>query len=246
MVGAFFFFMGQQSRNQFRIGMREIESQLLDIMNDVATGYYSSPGSFVCEAPPSAAVVPPTFPALGTPHDLGENAQCTFTGKIIHLSPNGNDELMNQYVLIGRRQVGNPGRDVRTLQDASPALLEIGGSEYEQPINLPYGISIASADADGSPIGSFAIASRYAGNAGLGGISGTQDVDLISIGVGYGANASVVSSAVNGNLHTFPRSPNSGIVLCFNSGTTNQHAVLIIGGAGKQITTFMQIEPGAC
>ncbi len=40
--------------------------------------------------------------------------------------------------------------------------------------------------------------------------------------------------------------PTAGVDICFNSGGTNQHAVISIGGSGRVLSTTLVIYDGAC
>lgn len=239
LVAALITVGGQQARNQFNTGMRDIESQLRDAMNDVATGYYNSPGDFPCQTP-SAGM--PQFTGSNVP--LGQNAQCIFVAKALHFAPGSDKERFDLYSMVGRRRAGTPAEDVKTLQESAPRVLNVAGADKE--LRLPNGIEIVRAQVGGTDIGAVILASRFSGDSG-GGFVGSQDIDLIPItGMALGQAKSTLLLAIDGRAHTFSKNPTSGIRLCFNSGTTEQRGIILLGGSGRQVTTELTIEAGAC
>ncbi|MBA3758300.1 hypothetical protein H0X10_01570 [Candidatus Saccharibacteria bacterium] len=242
---------GQQRKTEFHTGIREIESQLIDIMNDVSTGLYNNTGNFTCSTA-SSTTNPPTI-SLGSAPEQGTNAECIFVGRAIQFAPNGTDnEELGIYTLFGRRQVGLPtsGTDVRTLAEAAPDVPTF--DQADATLELPYGIKIMSVSyisGLAQERGTIAFTNRFAGNAGSGGITGSQDIDIIAIA---GTSLNQTKPAAKNNIRTnitaatSALNPNSGITLCFKSGGTDQHGKILIGGSGRQINTALTIGTGDC
>lgn len=241
------FLAGQQGRNEFNIGIREIQTQLNDIINDVSTGLYTNTPDFNCEVTnptgPPQIIDPPTGPIL----EQGANAECTYVGNVMQFwSHENGDKVIELYTLVGRRQTGSPGTDVRTLAEAEPVVLD----KANATVRLPNGISIKRITYQNiSPIavGSIGFVNRFAQNSGSGGITGTQDVDVIPVnGTSLNQLRADAKLAINSALTTSDVNPNDGIKLCFNSGGTNQHAVIVLGSLGRQINTTLTINSGPC
>jgi hypothetical protein len=243
-LSAMLFMGGQQRKNELATGIRDVQSQLIDIMNDVSTGFYNNSGTFQCQASGSSGK--PTITAGSG--EQGTNAGCTFVGKVIQFAPSdaGYGESTAQlYTLVGRRQTGTPGVDVRTIGEADPTIL----GQSDATVVLPYGIKIKRITYTGGSgtAGSLAFVSRFAQNSGSGGITGTQDIDLIPVsGTILGQLISEGKNQIETVLATSSRNPASGVSLCFDSGGTDQHADLLIGGPGRQISTQLTISSGGC
>ncbi len=248
-VSAMLIVGGQQRKSEFSTGIRDIESQIIDIMNDVSTGLYENTGNFSCSTA-SSPTNPPVI-SSGLTSEQGTNSQCTYVGRALQFAPQGsNNEQIGIYTLVGRRQVGIVGsaRDVRTLAEAAPNILD----QADTTLDLPYGIKIMSVSYNDGTVqnrGMVTLTSRFAGNSGSGGITGTQDIDITAIN-GSGLNDVVPAAKnnvrININNTLSARNPASGITLCFNSGGTNQHGKIVIGGSGKQANTTLIIGTGVC
>ncbi len=49
-----------------------------------------------------------------------------------------------------------------------------------------------------------------------------------------------------GSNYDANKNPNSGVIICFDSGTTNQHAEITVGGQNQRTSTRLQISDGKC
>ncbi len=156
--GALFFSVmllvsGQQGRTEFSQSIRDFQSTIEDTANDVATGYYTSSGSFICTArAPISSVYTSTsrdynvpdgtsplnpggsfrpITGMGTPTQ-GTNQTCTFIGNALHFVPR--HALKNElriYAVAGRRldpQLDASGRPklVENLSRALPTAIQKG------------------------------------------------------------------------------------------------------------------------
>lgn len=248
LVSAMLLIGGQQRKSEFNTGIRDIQSQISDILNDVSTGFYNSPTGIVCDttAPGSPAT------STGGSVELGGNADCIFVGKVIQFASSDNgEESAEVYSLIGRRQKEDK-TDVRTLADAAPKVLD----EADTVLRLPYGIKVRNLKyTDGGTtydvVGSIGLTSRFAGNAGSGGIEGTQVIDLIAINgtelltqSKSSAKTSIQQNIADTTYGGY--NPDAGIIICFESGGTNQVGEITIGGAGREAGATLTIRDGVC
>jgi hypothetical protein len=238
LVSAMLLIGGQQRKSEFNTGIRDIHSQLTDIVNDVSTGYYNNP---------TTGLTCPYTSRVST--ELGGNADCVFVAKAIQFASQENgDESAEVYSLIGRRQ--KPDRtDIRSLRDAEPVIL----NEADTTLRLPYGIRVVSvtytAGGTNYPVGSVGLSSKFTGNLGSGGIEGTQNIDLIPItgttlGQSKADNASKTAIEQNIMDESF-YNPDGGVTICFRSGGTNQFAKIKLGGQGRQNSVSLEIT-GSC
>ncbi len=118
---------GQQERAQFSTSVREVENKLVDIFNDVETGYYPNNGSINCRvvSGESDANARPSLVA-GPGPEQGTNQDCLFLGKAIQFyKTSSTDPVSNyrSYTMIGRRQaIGN--KDVANILEAKPTAFD--------------------------------------------------------------------------------------------------------------------------
>jgi type II secretory pathway pseudopilin PulG len=119
-------FGGRQQQVQFTQAVRDFDSQLKNIMNDVSVGYYAKPDNLVCEAVGNSVNRRPV-PAIDTSEspELGTNEDCIFIGKAIQFSPSGSaidaeeDQIMRVYNVVGLR-IDENGSNPTTIADAVP------------------------------------------------------------------------------------------------------------------------------
>lgn len=236
---------GQQARKEFSTGVRDFDSQMRDIMNDISTGLYANTGDFSCDA---TAAGPPRIDDTASPTEQGANADCIFLGKAFQFaSSDTGPDTIEIYTLIGRRHTDIPPvKNVQTLAEAAPTILD----QADTTITLPFKITLKKAVYHGAatvPFGTLALVSTFAGNAGSGGIVGTQDITLVPInGTSLGQLRTDAKTALKTHITTSASNPSGGIELCLNSGGTDEHAILRIGGAGRQAGTILTVGSGVC
>lgn len=240
-------FSGQQGRTQFATGAREIESRVRDVINDVSTGYYARSSSFDCTAGAAGPQIAPggTF--------QGQNDDCIFLGRVIHFDVGGNGNQYNIYSVAGLRQVQSgpdSEQDVTDFDEAQPTASPL----LAESLTLPAGISAERIQVNGTThvdaVGFMTTLGSYSpGNATL--EPGSLSVDVLPIiggGAGNTNQASMIGDIndIDESYADANRNPANGVVICFQSGGSNQHAILTIGGSGRQLTTEMVIGEGSC
>ena len=121
-------FGGRQQQIQFTQAVRDLDARILDIVNDVSTGYYDNSGTIDCSvaAGPTERPKPNgTSVVAATADKQGSSDNCVFIGKAIQFAPLTSDtatgtlqpDVINVYNIIGRRS--NNGT-VDNLQEARP------------------------------------------------------------------------------------------------------------------------------
>ncbi len=141
---------GQQRRTEFAQAVRDLQSRITDIQNDVATGHYFETSNFTCDTGtlPMRPAAPPVFdpstdadvvdggslrprayqvPESGsTP---GKNDECMFIGQGIQFNPQAATEgnTMRAYSIMGRRLDPQlPERPVEDIHRALPTSIHCG------------------------------------------------------------------------------------------------------------------------
>lgn len=123
-------FQGRQARTEFFAATRDMETAIADVINDITSGYYGSPGSFTCELNPAGDELQIT----GNPSEQGTNSDCIFIGKAIHFGvsePNGS-ERYNIMTIAGRRISGD-------LPNSIPKVVSSATDRKRYPVGLKYG-----------------------------------------------------------------------------------------------------------
>ena len=268
LVSAFALIAGQQQRAEFTQAINDIQIQINDVINNVATGYYANTGNFKCT---SNGV---DGPELSSDTNIqGTNQGCVFIGRAIQFAvKDTNRSGFNVYNLVGQRQIDNSGvlSDVTNLAESKPVAIspsdpaiDIDGSHIsvpngEEKKQLIYGLQAMTMNCTpncgsdpffGSPIkdsGVVAFVTDFAAPD-TGGLTGsTRTVGLYSIlFTNVNGDSQTAAEAVSYiDIPTLFR-PVSGVVICFEGGI-NQHGIITIGGNNRQLSTTLAINNGGC
>lgn len=242
-------FSRQQGRTSFQTSARELESQIRDLVNDISTGYYARTTNFSCAASGTGLV----FGTGGT--GQGTSSDCILLGRVIHFAPNGLNSLeYNVYSVAGFRQTPDGGsmRNIRNYVEARPRAIAstTGGIDITEEIPMPGGITVGNmrrADT-GQNIHALGVFTRLGATApdAEPGVIGVDFIPLRSGGSASVDKAAILSNIQNINDNPASRNPAGGILLCFNSQSSNQHALMQLGGNSRDVATDMQIREGTC
>ncbi len=160
-VAAVVSFSGRNQQVQFSQSVRDLESKLNDIVNDVAVGFFDNPSDLVCRVSGPAPGQVDLSIDNSNPASLGE---CIFLGKVLQFAPNNTGGIkagiINVYSVLGRR-ISASGAASLSLSDAEPIL--IGNTadpvdplkdfgKYVQRYQLQWGLTITGVVYDGSPV----------------------------------------------------------------------------------------------
>lgn len=248
LVSAILLIAGQQRKTEFGQAVRDIESRINDTVNDVSTGFYPNTGNFTCISLGSG----PIISAGG--NNQGANQGCIFIGRVMQFAVLGtNNEGYNSYTVVGQR-VTSSNQQVTNFAQAHPTAVAPSSSSSSVPDatqtgTLLYGLKAASmyiinADDSHTPIGAFGVFSTFA-NSGTQ-PTGTTSVDLIPLGNSLGVSQTTMVDTINTVNDATSKNPAKGIAVCFNSGGTDQHAIITIGANQGRITTNSVIDSGSC
>lgn len=235
-------FSGRQARTEFSVAAREMESRLLDIANDVSTGYYSKTADFTCAVGSDGA---PVF--TSTPQTQGTNKDCIFIGRAIQFDFQGDDMSYVVYSIAGARQTSS-GEDVKEYSHANPRVIKnvTDGIDLSETIRLPVGLQFGYMRAAGTYMRGVAFYSTFGNQAATDSRGDSLSVDTVAI-YATGNTKDQFESAIHDTaVLTWLRNPATGIQICFNSDGTDQHVVYTLGGNNARLTTDMTIEDGSC
>ena len=230
-------FAGKQGRTEFSQAMRDVESQIQSVINDVGVSTFPDASSYTCE------IMGNNRPRLdNTASPTGTNTECIFLGKAIRLdnSDDAPHELL-VYTVLGRT-LDDSDQTVTNFDEANPS--PIIGSPSDVDLTIPYPISfgatVLSAHVDPSPdetdLVGFYNSLQPSGSASQGSQS------LLTKGyVGFDSkNPSApgqVQQTIEGLLPIFPVTDIKTWTICFQSGTSNETAKLVINASFSGITT---------
>lgn len=228
------FFRGRQSRIQFTQGVREIESQIKTVMNEVSSGYYPNKGDFSCTDSLNGPILD-----FDNPGTQGSNEDCIFLGKALTFGTPGE---YTAYTILGLRKSSD---SISPSLEQSMPVIDQAIKEVNQ---LPWGIqvekvvSVNGQTGAKTPIDAIAFVMSLGSFSGTGDVlSGSQAVDLIPLGV------SGLQGDFN-NLKANVQSMNDGqrrperIVMCLLSAEGDRKASIVFGGSGKQLNVEVSID----
>lgn len=255
-VSATVLISGRQGKIQFNNAVRDFESNLIDMANDVANGYYQSNNDITCTVLGGA---PNPQPAT---KDLGTNQDCIFIGRVV-MPDKINPESFNTYSLAGLRTVAGAAavgaekrtNDVATLAQAMPRLIHNVPSAIDNK-DIGYGTTIQCIEVDtGGGLPTCASASKTA-LAFLtnirGGIAETESSNKSGAGIHAVLYAYSPADYQTSDLKDAVAIASYGTtaksaVICLKSGTTNQYAQIKIGAdSSSSLTITSEIRNTPC
>ena len=260
---AFIYINGRQNRTEFQVGIRQVQQQFQQVINEVASGYYPDTAGFTCT--PTATSI--TLSTSAT--QQGSKKDCIFVGKAL-VASNTRGKNLGVYSLAGAR-LNAAKQDVTTLLEAKPVAIAPTTVNSSFPngfvadMKLPNSIvfnrasvvrdddSTAAFPAGGSGAFGIAVVSSLAdfanGNA-ASQQSATQTLQLYYLHSSAWAAANTPlkeADAINAEA-TAAMPDNWGYRLkqaqyCFSSGTTDQSGLITVG-SGSGLTVDLDIKNG--
>lgn len=249
LISALSLISGSQNKTLFNQAINDAQQQIDQLANNVANGYYpqtekvggckkSNSGSFLDFS--------------GAEVERGTNGKCTFLGRVIQFT---SGETATVFSVAGLRRTNTvEAGDVTSMVDAMPTVLE-----ETQTIKWKSGIRVSKIVVD-PPLPAAPGAIGFFTGFGSSGTDGSlksgalsmdflaiRGSELLSPGAinNLGEKVKATSDSFRSEYNT-DKNPAGGITLCFNSGTTKQHGIITIGGAGKTATSTLIIKPGDC
>jgi hypothetical protein len=237
---------GQQGKAQFIDAVRDFETKLTDMANDVSTGYYQGDGSFNCYDSGGGVL---KFDGAGT--GQGTNEPCIFVGTVIKFGDGttGSDDersKFTQFTMAGLRS-DSSGLNTTSLVNAKPQVVDASTSYATQTIS--YGASVqcvglGSSCVWNSPLyGALGFFTKFVGTDPSGGNGIQTDVlpymavPLNTTGQSQMNNISYPTTNYSTGLN-----PNGGITICLKSATSPQYALVHVGGSGNNLTFSNEIK----
>jgi len=244
---------GRQNQAAFDQAIRQVQSQVQQVINEVGAGYAPNTGAYQC----TATATGPSLAAGSATQ--GTNSGCIFLGRVMQFKVSGtNPEQFVTYSVAGLKQVWNTSNETSSLAEAKPVLVAPGITH--QTANYPNtgvaeslqnGLSAVrmwynngAADVE---VGAVAFVSSLAQYSGSNIVSGAGQVNVVPLNstVLNATRATVVEAANSdgGNvLVTSPSNPVNGLNICFASGGTRQYGIIKIGGNSRELSVTLTIK----
>lgn len=220
---------GQQQKTRFATGVRDFETKIQDIVNDVETGYYPSNGETTCQENGANLEV------VQVPRPQGTNEQCVFLGKAIKFEPSdasANATGFTTTTIAGGRKQASSEEDTSSLDNARPIPFTYGtnqngiekGQFYNgvQLTNVRYWDSLLVEQSIPAPSRNVALVANI-GTTTVASGSVTAAVGrpkLVYMGSDVISAATINSTAVN---------KAAGVAFCLKDGGTGRPAAVTLG-----------------
>lgn len=246
------FLAGRQQQAQFTNAVRDFETKLIDIANDVSNGYYQTASQINCSGGGGSAIT-----IVPGSNDLGTNEPCIVLGRFIKLSKTTDRERYTIYSLAGKR-LNSSGVDVTSLSDAAPKLLLTGSNPdvdntliEENPFG--YGTRVAcvgigdSCSPSGLSIAGIAFVSKPTGGSN----ANTTGGSIRALTYYYPATSISLDTVVQSTTSvSTPTELTGKLTICLLNGTgSDRYALVSIGtkqGGSTNITSVIKEGGSVC
>lgn len=223
LASALLLFQQRIPKTQFQKSLNELVSQMTDISNQVATGYYPNTNKAKC----SNGTID-----LNQVAEQGQNASCLFLGQAVKFGCDAECDKLKVYTIFGKRLNSVSGIAASSLSDANAQISSnFGTQEYTNG----YGLSVEKVKVGSTDYGGVAYVQSFGSSLASGDqLNGASQVGIAPI------SGSVNSPSIGPNLSSLSVT-NEGILLCVKSGTTDQYAFVILGANGNAMSVEKQI-----
>lgn len=245
---------GSQNKAQFQQAVYDTDQQINDVVDNVSNGFYNKVGKINCTVTATGSIkIDDTVDT-----ELGANKDCMFIGRVIRLGVENQADRMTVYDVAGVREID--GIQVTTLATAKPTLISPGTKpatfnfpDASEKKTLKGGFSATKMFYKDSSnivhdIRGMAILSNFAQSSGGANLKpAAQPITVFAIeSTTISQNSREFVDKANDQSNYISDLGTDGITVCFDSGTTDQHAIIKIGGTGQSNKTQLEIKDGKC
>jgi type II secretory pathway pseudopilin PulG len=225
-------FAGRQKASAFQQGIQEVRSRIQQSMNEVTNGYFPSTDNFTCTSntPAQPAVVTLNY-SPPTGNKQGTNQGCVFLGKVMEFPGTGSPQQYFTHTIAGYRS-----QDYLPLNNLDPTYVTSVTTDDTLKNGVTF-VKMAYQGGTAKAVG-FIYSLGKPGDSGIGFANGSQQVDVYA----------VIDPSFNGKMSSYVNTSTlatPGVQLCFKSGTTNQFALISIGGSDSVSTAKIQVTTQA-
>jgi hypothetical protein len=242
-MSAFTLISGQQAKNEFQQSVRDFESKITDLANDVSKGYFPNKPSYaLCEADSSGI----KYSNIETV-DLGASSDCLFGGKALQLGPAQNGKVINAHTLAVRRTIrGDPKMQVNSLGDLDDNDIKVAceencSTEVIEQVPLQYALEVVSVRHESQNVEGIVFLSSFGKTSSD--IGGEQTGAPIT-------NLYMITNSASGSTFsdklakpTNYQRPTSSVKICAKQGGSGGRSVLFtIGKNGRELSLTTEID----
>ncbi len=245
---------GKQRVTSFNQSIRNLQTELQQIVNDVGSGYYPNNGTISCANGGPGGGVKLTSGAASQ----GTNVDCIFLGKVLQFAVGSNDpEIYNVYTLAGLRgNIVSPSLDLKSAKARviakGTAATDTGIPDAFESKRLLYGLTVSHmyySNAAGAKVADIAAVGFTMNINSLGDADGSQHVDIVAVpNTTLHVDKSNGVQQINDSVASIDKTkigttidPPGGVQICVNSGGTEQSALISLGGSDRQGTVDVQV-----
>jgi type II secretory pathway pseudopilin PulG len=251
-VSAAVMISGRQNQTAFDQATRQIQSQIQQVLNEVAAGHYPATNDFRCSAAGAGATPSLTAGAAGQ----GTNSGCIFLGRAMQFGVGTNDpDQFSTYTIAGNQR-GASG-EAATLAEARPMVVARSTPSHSNPAYpdnsvdelLQSGLkAVRMWYSDGGSdveIGALAFVNSLAQFDGSGQVvSGAGSVSVVavdgtSLHAAKGSTVELMNSDGGNRIATGNVNPSNGVFVCFEGGTAQDYAIIKIGGDSRELSIVL-------
>lgn len=165
---------GRQQAIQFSQSVRDFESRLKDVMNDVSTGYFDNANGVACTVGANPNDRPQPDGTSAVPGTQGTSNECVFIGKVVHFDVNAqNKSAYNIYNVLGKRNVGTSSPS--NLDESKPVAVAPADTadffDLRSEVNeetLDWGLRVTRMYQGGNDLAAIAFFTSFSNSAGVG------------------------------------------------------------------------------
>jgi len=230
------FISNKQNNTQFTVGIRQIQNQLQEILNNVSTGNVTVPASvnYSCTSSNGAGPV-----ITSTLSNLGTNFGCQYIGMGIYFDKNS----MQIIPIIGQKYSDSNLTKVTSLASAKPCpmiFVTNGCSQVNGATTINYPSSITMSKYSNT-IGTGLVAIYSITSISSDVSNGSGGVDLLNLGL----NA-LIGTGIPNSGNILASTYNLPIDICFNSGTNSNSGVIHLSPKGNPTSVDLDIGSVKC
>lgn len=240
---------GRADQTEFDQSSRNFQQQIQDAITQVESGTYNDT-SEGCQA------IGGSLSFTGSNgSNQGTDYNCIFIGDVLQFGLGSNQTGFDTYVLGGQITQGVGGSEVTGLSNTLPTIVKTAPNQPDVvPGTMEYGLhtytnngaSSVRFSTDGGQnftnIGAFALVYSFASYKNGDIESGSQQVNVVPVeGSALAESVTTLESYIDSSFRDNSKSPDSPsgteVTICAKSGSTNQYALVTIGGDNGTTTS---------
>ena len=244
-IAAVSLFAGKQGKAEFSQAMRDVESQIQSVVNDVSVSNFPDAGNYTCQVVGGRPRL--TSPASPT----GTNTDCIFLGKAIMIDRDGDaPHKLHVYTVLGTTK-DSSGQTVTNFDDATPTPI-MGPPPPDSPnLTVDYPISfsatVSSARVDALPASEMTDLVGFYNGLQPSGSAPQGSQSLLSLGyVGFDSTAgsarAQIRQTIQEQVPIYPATEIKTWTICFKSGTSDETAELVVNASLSGVTTSINYK----